>query len=218
MGSACIRSVSTGRQVAVPWGGLQRSAIDKRPVAAAVQVGTLGLAGDEQADKVNHGGPDQALYAYAREDLDWWQDELGRELRDGMFGENITTEGLDVNGALIGEVWTLGGVVVQVTSPRIPCVVFRGWMDEKGWLKKFRAARRPGAYLRVLQPGLVRAGQPAALRSRPAASVSVADAMEAFFERDVAVIRRMTEVPGASSRWCSMLASWLQEAQLTASS
>src|SRR5487761_1574418 len=151
--SARVVSVNTGGEVAADWGGgLRRTAIDKRPAASAVAVGALGLAGDEQADKVNHGGPDQAVYAYAREDLDWWAGRLGRELRGGMFGENVTTEGLDVSGAVIGETWRLGGVVVQVTSPRIPCVVFRNWMDEKGWIREFRAAGRPGAYLRVLQP------------------------------------------------------------------
>ncbi len=73
MANARVISVNVGREVGAAWaGGLQRTAIDKRPVAAAVQVGVLGLAGDEQADKANHGGPEQAVYAYAREDLDWW--------------------------------------------------------------------------------------------------------------------------------------------------
>ncbi|HEY1916062.1 MAG TPA: MOSC domain-containing protein [Streptosporangiaceae bacterium] len=217
MGKARIRSVSIGREVAVPWGVLRRSAIDKRPVASAVQVSALGLAGDDQADKVNHGGPDQALYAYAREDLDWWEDQLGRELRDGVFGENITTEGLDVNAAVIGEVWQLGGVTVQVTSPRVPCAVFRGWVDEQGWLKKFRAAGRPGPYLRVLRPGLLRAGQPAERLSSPSGSATVAQALEAFYQRDAALIRRLIDVPGSASRYELLLASWQQEAQLAAS-
>jgi MOSC domain-containing protein YiiM len=217
MGKARIRSVSIGRTVPVPWGGLRRSAIDKRPVVSAVQVGALGLSGDEQADRVNHGGPDQALYAYAREDLDWWGGQLGRELRDGMFGENVTTEGLDVNAAVIGEIWQLGGVVVQVTSPRIPCAVFRGWIDEKGWLKAFRASGRPGPYLRVLQPGMLRAGQPVERLSRPAGSATVTQAMEAFYERDATLIRRLISVPGSTSRYESLLAAWQQDAQLAAS-
>lgn len=202
--SARVVSVNTGGEVAADWGGgLRRTAIDKRPAASAVAVGALGLAGDEQADKVNHGGPDQAVYAYAREDLDWWAGRLGRELRGGMFGENVTTEGLDVSGAVIGETWRLGGVVVQVTSPRIPCVVFRNWMDEKGWIREFRAAGRPGAYLRVLQPGMLRAGDPAELLSRPAGSVTVAEVLEAYYERDAVVIRRMLAVPGHSASWAT---------------
>jgi MOSC domain-containing protein YiiM len=203
--SARVVSVNTGGQRAAGWAGrMQRTAIDKRPAAAAVPVGPAGLAGDEQADKDNHGGPDQAVYAYAREDLDWWAGRLGRELGGGMFGENVTTEGLDVTGALIGETWRLGEVVVQVTSPRIPCAVFRNWIDEKGWVREFRAAGRPGAYLRVLRPGMLRAGDPAELVSRPAGSVTVAEVLAAYYERDAGVIRRMLAVPGHSARWDGM--------------
>jgi MOSC domain-containing protein YiiM len=210
MRNARVVSVSTGQEVAAAWaGGLKRTAIDKRPEAAAEAVGALGLAGDEQSDKVNHGGPDQAVYAYGREDLDWWAARLGRELRDGAFGENVTTAGLDVNGALIGEVWQFGEVAVQVTSPRIPCVVFRNWVDEKGWIKAFRDAGRPGPYLRVLRPGMIRAGDPIEVLSRPAASVTVAEVMAAYYERDAAVIRRMLAVPGHSSRWDGTAQDWV---------
>ena len=123
-------------------------------------MGRLGLGGDEQVDKPAHGGPEQAVYAYAREDLDWWVEQLGRELTNGLFGENITTAGVAVTGALIGEIWQLGTATVQVTGPRIPCVVFAGWMDERQWVKRFADARRPGAYLRVLREGVVGAGDP----------------------------------------------------------
>ena len=98
-----------------------------------------GLDGDEYVDRENHGGLDQALYAYAREDLDWWTEQLGRELVNGIFGENLTTSGIDVNAALIGETWRVGGAVVQVTLPRIPCVTFKSWLDEPHWVKRFAA-------------------------------------------------------------------------------
>lgn len=213
MAKARVISVSVGREFHASWAGeLQRTAIDKRPAAGAVPAGVLGLAGDQQADQANHGGPDQALYAYAREDLDWWAARLGRDLRDGMFGENVTTAGLDVNGAVIGEIWQFGDVVVQVTAPRIPCVVFRNWMDEKGWVGRFRAAGRPGPYLRVLRPGLLRSGDPIEVLSRPAASVTVTEVMQAYYERDAAVVRRMVAVPGHSSRWDDMAAEWLAAA------
>jgi MOSC domain-containing protein YiiM len=210
---ARIVSVNTGREKPASWAGeLKRTAIDKRPVTGPVQAGELGLAGDEQADKADHGGPDQALYAYAREDLDWWAARIGRELRDGMFGENVTTAGLDVSNAVIGEVWRFGEVVVRVTSPRVPCVVFRNWLGEKGWIKRFRAAGRPGAYLRVCQPGPVRAGDRIELVSRPLRSYSVADALEAYYQRDVAVIRRLLDVPGRSAVYEALAAEWLGEA------
>jgi len=115
--SARVISVNTGRGQDAAWAGsLRRTAISKRPVAGRSEVGRLGLGGDEQVDKPAHGGPEQALYAYAREDLDWWVEQLGRELTNGMFGENITTAGLDVTGALIGEIWQLGTARVQVTG------------------------------------------------------------------------------------------------------
>ena len=156
MTSARVISVNVGRGKDADWAGkLGRTAIDKRAVAGPVEVGRLGLGGDEQVDKPAHGGPEQAVYAYAREDLDWWVEQLGREVTNGLFGENITTAGVDVTGALIGEIWQLGTATVQVTGPRIPCVVFAGWMDERHWVKRFADARRPGAYLRVLREGVV---------------------------------------------------------------
>ncbi len=114
--------MNVGQGKDADWAGrLKRTAIDKRPVTGPVAVGSLGLAGDEQVDKPGHGGCDQAVYVYAREDLDWWVERLGRELLYGTFGENITTTGLDVSGSLIGEIWRLGTSVVQITSMRIPC-------------------------------------------------------------------------------------------------
>jgi MOSC domain-containing protein YiiM len=212
MAKARVGSVNVGRGVAASWAGaLKRTAIDKRPAAGAVQVGPFGLDGDQQCDTTHHGGTEQALYAYAREDLDWWAGRLGRGLTGGTFGENITTEGLDVSGAVIGEMWRLGDVVVQVTSPRIPCVVFRNWMDEKGWIKAFREARRPGSYLRVCQPGAIRAGDPVERLSRPDGSVTVAEVLEAYYERDAGVIGRMLAVPGHSAGWEGLVEEWLAD-------
>ena len=146
MGSAQVIAVSTGRVKADPQvrAELGRTAIDKRPAGASVRVGRLGLDGDEQADQENHGGYEQAVYAYAREDLDWWVEQLRRELRDGLFGENITTAGLDISGAAIGETWRLGSAVVQVTGPRIPCVTFASWLGEEHWVKRFARAGLSG--------------------------------------------------------------------------
>src|SRR5437868_7195391 len=135
--SARVISVNIGHGKDADWAGkLGRTAIDKRPVAGRVEVGGLGLGGDEQVDKPAHGGPEAAVYAYAREDLDWWVEQLGRELPNGTFGENITTSGLDITASLIGEVWRLGTALVQITYPRIPCVVFAGWLGEPRWVKR----------------------------------------------------------------------------------
>lgn len=142
----------------MPWGQLRRSAIDKRPVDGPVLVSTLGLEGDEIADLVNHGGPDQAVYAYAAEDLDAWSAQLGRQLLPGQFGENLTTRGIDVNQAHAGDRWRVGGTLLEVAGVRIPCSVFQGFLDEKQWVKRFTQGRLPGPYLRVLKEGPVTVG------------------------------------------------------------
>src|SRR5580693_8274693 len=161
---------------------MKLTGIDKRPVDGPVKVtrprakgmGMVGLAGDRVYDVRNHGGPDQAVYAYAREDLDFWAAELGRTLPNGVFGENLTTAGLDVNGALIGERWRVGSdVILEVSRPRIPCHTFQGWMALGGWIKRFTQAGRSGAYLRVIEPGEIGAGDEVEVVHRPEHEVSV---------------------------------------------
>jgi MOSC domain-containing protein YiiM len=201
MASARVISVNTGREADLVVGGKPaRTAIDKQSVAGPVRVRLLGLADDEYADKENHGGYEQAVYAYAREDIDWWTERLGRELRNGMFGENITTAGLDITGALIGETWRLGSAVVQITSPRIPCITFQSWMDERYWVKRFAAAGRPGAYLRVLAEGAVSTGDVVEVIDRPAERVTVAESMRAFYG-DQDLMRRLLRVVGRGEKW-----------------
>lgn len=200
-------SVNTGHGRAADWAGrLRRTAIDKRPAAGPVALGRLGAAGDEQVDKDHHGGPYQAVYVYAREDLDWWVERLGRELANGTFGENVTTAGLDVSGALIGEVWRLGTAVVQIASVRIPCSTFAGWMGERQWVKRFAAAGRPGVYLRVLTDGVAGPGDAIEVMSRPPESVTVAEAMRAHYG-DVPLLHRLLKAPGRDPGWDEIAAS-----------
>ena len=155
------------------------TAIDKRPVAGRVGVGDLGLAGDTQCDREVHGGPYQAVYVYADEDAAWWAHELGREVPPGLFGENLRTHGVDVNGAEIGERWRIGdgpgAVEVEVTSCRIPCRTFAERLGEPQWVRRFGDRGLPGAYLRVVRPGEVGAGDPVAVVHRPGHGVTVAD-------------------------------------------
>ncbi|MGW4942844.1 MOSC domain-containing protein [Actinoplanes sp. NPDC004185] len=140
-----------------------------------------GLVGDQIFDIDHHGGDDQAVYAYAREDYDWWEQQLGRELPGGIFGENLTTAGLDVNGALLGETWVIGEeLVLQTTFGRIPCATFQWKMGEPRWVKRFAAERRPGAYLRVVRPGDVRAGDEVRILDRPAHGVTIGDSYHAW--------------------------------------
>src|SRR6185312_14468971 len=104
-GMAQVISVNVGKVREASWVGIGRTAMDKQPVPKVVPVTRLGLEGDQVGDTKFHGGPDQAVYAFAREDLDWWEGELGREIRDGQFAENLTTRGIDVNEAEVGERW-----------------------------------------------------------------------------------------------------------------
>jgi len=156
--------------------------IGKTPVAGPVAVrapgpkgvGGGGLAGDHVVDRRHHGGDDQAVYAYAREDLDWWQAQLGRALPAGAFGENLTTSGVDVTGARVGERWRIGDhVVLEVSCPQFPCTVFAERMGIGDWIKQFTAHGAPGAYLRVVQPGTVRPGDPVTLVHRPGHEVTI---------------------------------------------
>jgi MOSC domain-containing protein YiiM len=180
-----LLSVNVGRPLPVPYTDQPEgvTGIDKRPVDGPVRVaapgpkgvGASGVAGDAVCDTRHHGGDDQAVYAYAREDLDDWERELGRALTSGFFGENLTTEGLDVSGALVGERWRIGSeVVLEVTSGRIPCRTFQGHLAEPGWVKRFTRKGATGAYLRVIEPGEIRAGDPVTVVHRPAHGVTAA--------------------------------------------
>jgi len=181
-------------------GAQARTGIDKRPVDGPVGVGTLGVDGDHIADGEHHGGRDQALYAYSQEDADHWVDALGRDLPAGVFGENLRTSHLDVSGALIGERWLLGGEVeVQVTAPRIPCRVFAGFWDVPDLVSRFLSAGRPGAYLRVLTPGDVQAGDPVEVLDRPGHDLTVAEVMR-IQTRDREEANRLLEVDGLGHR------------------
>lgn len=134
-----------------------------------------GIVGDFVGDQRHHGGNSQALYAYGREELDDWEARLERTLHNGFFGENLTTRGIDVNEARLGEIWRIGDTVeLRVTSPRLPCSTFRGWVGERGWLKTFTAAARPGAYLSVVTPGFISGGDAITVIHRPDHEVTVA--------------------------------------------
>jgi MOSC domain-containing protein YiiM len=198
---ARVVSVNRGQEASLLIGGKPgRTGIDKRPAAGPLAVSTLGLDGDESSDKAHHGGFDQALYAYAREDLDWWTEQLGRELRGGIFGENITTAGIDISSALIGETWRLGTATVQITAPRIPCVTFQSWLDEPRWVKRFAAAGKPGAYLRVLAEGTVAAGDDLTVLSRSDQAVTVTESMRAYYG-DREIMARLLAIEGRGWKW-----------------
>lgn len=195
-----VRSVNVGRPKPWRWAAIGRTSIEKYAVTGPVRVGRLGLKGDEVSDTRHHGGVDQAVYAFAREDLDRWAGELGHEIRDGHFGENLTTSGYDVNEAEIGERWRIGSVLLEVASIRIPCNDFKGWMRETGyddtaWVKRFTSVGRPGPYLRVVEEGELSAGDSVEVTHRPGHGVT-ASAMFRALTTEPTMLPRLLEVEG----------------------
>jgi len=183
--TATVTSVNVGLPREAAWAGIGRTSIDKQPVRGPVLARRLGLDGDRVSDTKYHGGVDRAVYAFAREDLDAWAADLGLEIRDGQFGENLTTSGIDVNEAEVGERWLVGDAVFEVAAVRIPCNDFKVWMgrcgyDSRAWVKRFAATGRPGPYLRVLTEGEVRAGDELTVTHRPGHGVTVSTMFRAL--------------------------------------
>lgn len=173
-----IVSVNVGRPKDRDWAELGYTSIEKRPVAGEVRVHRLGLIGDVISDTRHHGGAEQAVYAFAREDLDIWGVRLEADLRNGQFGENLTTEGIDINEAEVGERWRIGTVLLEVCSVRTPCNDFKNWMGVSGydnahWVKRFAQDARPGPYLRVLEEGSLKAGDEIEIVHRPGHGITV---------------------------------------------
>ena len=162
------------------WTGSEgRTGIDKRSVDGPIEFKNNGLVGDRIIDTNVHGGYDQAVYAYAREDVQWWEKEINEEIPAGRFGENLTTEGIDVNAALVGEQWKIGSVILEVSQPRIPCRVFAGFWKRATLIKDFTQAGRPGAYLRIIQEGSAQAGDAIEVIYKPDHEISISDLFSA---------------------------------------
>jgi MOSC domain-containing protein YiiM len=181
-------------------GRLAKSAIWKSPAVGRITARGVNLAGDDQADRKAHGGPDKAVYAYAVEDLRWWEQELGRPLGYGEFGENLTTEGIEMNDALVGERWEIGTTLLEVAEPRIPCWRLAVRMNDKMFPRRFTQALRPGAYLRVVVEGDVGAGDEIWIVERPDHDLSIRDVFRIYtHDRDEA--ERLLAVPKMSESW-----------------
>lgn len=160
------------------------TAIRKRPIATErAELGDDRVAGDDQADNESHGGPDRAVYAYACEDYAWWEAQLGRPLPPGLFGENLTLRGIDVNGAAIGERWRVGDAILRVTSPRIPCYKLAHVVGEPDFVKRFAQAHRPGAYLAIERAATIGRGDAVEVISRPDAILTLAEFNKIYFDK-----------------------------------
>ena len=164
-------SVHTGE-----WTGSEgKTGIDKRAVDGPITFANEEVTGDVIVDRNHHGGFDQAVYAYSREDADWWQKQLGITIDNGRFGENLTTSGIDVNQALVGERWKIGSTILEVSQPRIPCRVFAGFWQRPTLIKEFMESGKPGTYLRIIQEGQINAGDAIEILSKPDHQITIAD-------------------------------------------
>jgi MOSC domain-containing protein YiiM len=212
-GRVQVVSVNVGlpRRVGFRTSALPETAIEKRPVDGPVRITSAGVEGNACAATDVHGDEFMRVYAYSVEDYRWWEGELGLAsepgLRPGLFGEQLTTEGVDLGAALMGETWQVGTAVLQIAHVRIPCPTFKGWMGHTGhdataWVRRFTLAGRPGPYFRVLEEGVVAAGDPIVVLDRPGHDVSVATMFRAL-TTEQSLLPRLLAVDG--------LKDWVRE-------
>ncbi|MGH3043955.1 MAG: MOSC domain-containing protein [Gaiellaceae bacterium] len=202
-----VLSVNVGLPREIEWLGRRATtSIWKEPVDGRVEVAGVNLAGDDQADRRFHGGPDKAVYAYAREDYLWWEEELERPLADGTFGENLTLAGIDACAAVIGERWAIGTTILEVAGPRTPCWKLGARMDDSEFPVWFAAAGRPGAYLRIVVEGALGRGDDVDVVHRPGHGLKVGDVAEIYHGRRSRA-EELLRAPELGEEW----RAWVQE-------
>jgi len=202
-------ALETAKVLSVNVGGVRKfdyhgrpaqSAIWKSPVSGRVAARGVNLAGDRQADLEAHGGFDKAVYAYSVEDQRWWEREIGRPISYGEFGENLTTEGRELNDALVGERWQIGSAIFEVSEPRIPCWRLGVRMNDETFPRRFTKALRPGTYLRIVLEGDVGAGDEIRLMEKPDHDLTIRDIFR-IYTRDRDEVPRLLAIPQLSESW-----------------
>lgn len=194
-----VRSLNVGNIRQIEFNGRHvTTGIWKSPASGRIALRGVNFAGDDQADRTVHGGPNKAVYAYAVEDYAWWESQ-GVETSLGLFGENLTTEGVDLTGAVVGQRWHLGTTVLEVVQPRLPCFKLGVRMGDGAFLRRFHLAMRPGAYLRVIEEGDVGAGDVITVSAAPAHGITLRDMVEALDDPDKAAALRV--VPNLPNFW-----------------
>jgi MOSC domain-containing protein YiiM len=208
-----VLSVNVGRARGFEYNGHPaKSAIWKTPVTGRIAARGVNLEGDEQADRKAHGGPDKAVYAYAVEDLLWWEQEISRSLQYGAFGENLTTEGIELNDALVGERWQIGTTVLEVSEPRVPCWRLGVRMNDAMFPRRFTQALRPGPYLRIVIEGNVGAGDEIRVVHKPDHDLTIRDVFR-IYTHDRDEIGRLVAIPQMSDSWKRWAEGLLQKAK-----
>jgi MOSC domain-containing protein YiiM len=207
-----LASVNVGTPRTIPWHDRSvTSAIWKTPVAGPLALRGVNLDGDDQADRQVHGGPDKAVYAYALDDYRFWASEHAIAVEPGLFGENLTIDGLDVSRARIGERWQVGSAILEVSQPRIPCYKLGIRLGNPEFPRLFAAAGRPGAYLRIVQAGLVTVGDSVSVVHRPEHTVTP-ELVARAYHADRSLLPRLLEAPELAASW----RDWTEEMLLKA--
>ena len=195
-----VLSVNVGPIREVIWRGeVVTTAIWKHPVEGRVAIRGVNLVGDDQADREVHGGPDKAVYAYAREDYDVWRDRHGVATMPGLFGENLTVDGVDLVHAIVGERWEIGTALLEIAQPRLPCFKLGIRMGDARFPRRFQDEERMGAYFRVVREGDVGRGDAIAVVSRPEHGVTLDDMVGAL--HDPSKARLLGRVDGLPAFW-----------------
>jgi MOSC domain-containing protein YiiM len=206
-----VVSVNVGTPRVVDWFGRRvTTAIWKEPVAGRVPISGVNLDGDDQADRRVHGGPAMAVYAYAVEDYEWWSEELGVPLAPGTFGENLTLEGVDLHACAVGETWAVGTARLRLTQPRFPCFKLGIRMADAGFVPRFAAARRFGAYFAIEDSGSIAAGDGTRRLARPDEVLTIGEFITANEDTDIGLLRRLADHPLVPDAWRQHARSALQ--------
>lgn len=212
-----VVAVCVGLPRTIGEGGAQpvRSGIGKHPVSGLVTVGPTGLDGDGQADLVNHGGVDKAVYAYDRSDAIYWEERLGRPLPPGVFGENLAVEGLPSATARVGDRLRIGTALLEVTQPRVPCYKLGIHMGDAAFPAAFAKALRVGFYLRVIETGSLSAESAVETWEQAATPLSICDLMELYLtgRNDAERLSGAVALPGLSAAWRESLSEFLAAAR-----
>jgi MOSC domain-containing protein YiiM len=192
-----VLSVNVGSVRTIEWRGRAiTTGIWKHPVSGRIALRGVNFVGDDQADRIVHGGPDKAVYAYAREDYDYWRDEEQLETSPGLFGDNLTTEGLDLSRAVVGQRWSVGSTVLEITQPRLPCFKLGIRLNDSHFPKRFMMASRMGAYLRIVEEGDVGARDTVCVTNTPEHGVTLGDMVDALRDPDkAAALRAVPRLP-----------------------
>jgi MOSC domain-containing protein YiiM len=206
-----VVSVNVGTPRVVDWFGRRvTTAIWKEPVAGRVPISGVNLDGDDQADRRVHGGTAMAVYAYAVEDYEWWSEELGVRLTPGTFGENLTLEGVDLHACAVGETWAVGTARLRLTQPRFPCFKLGIRMADAGFVPRFAAARRFGAYFAIEDSGSIAAGDGTRRLARPDEVLTIGEFITANEDTDIGLLRRLADHPLVADAWRQHTRSALQ--------